>query len=157
MSALQLPTLLKLNNWFPVDNSGKCFDNVSQSFLQNIWFCPARPFPRLRTSWVWLSPTCSLHVYVHTCTQNILTHMDCAISNSTLHIILCYVLLALQWHSAPSFYFLFHCCILLFHNQTFVFPLISKKHLVWILTHGQQHKGLKRVFQTCHVNTSAPR
>lgn len=70
----------KLNNWIPVNNSGKCFDSMSQSYLQNIWFCPACPFPRLHPSWDWLSPTCSLQVNIHTCTQHIQTHVDCAIS-----------------------------------------------------------------------------
>lgn len=45
----------------------------------------------------------------------------------------------------------------LFHNWTFVSPSISKKHLIWFLSHGQQPRRLKKLFLTCHVNTSAPR
>lgn len=65
------------------------------------------------------------------------------------------------WHFSGTLLHLFisfsTAVFSLFHNQTFVFPLISKKCLVWILTHGQQLKGLKRVFQTCRVNASSPR
>lgn len=32
----------------------------------------------------------------------------------------------------------------LFHNWTFVSPSISKKHLIWFLSHGQQPRRLKK-------------